>query len=283
MPVVIQNIALIIMYFAAGHAAWALAIPPLYASVFWPSAGVALAFCYMYGYRVLPGVFLGAGMLAIFAPMVEAVDVGTLAGAAGIGLGSAVQAWFGCFLLRKFIGQETRLCELRSIALFSAFSVFSCLISASIAFVTFFLRGFVEIDGFLEFWQPWFIGDVLGVLIVTPLLLLFLNKTAVSSQRKLAVLVPIIILFLGILAFFANIKDKNFLGQQSLFQKNAELIQRELVLEFERYDEEMEAMHSFYMASQEVDRNEFKIFVKHALEENTGILLWFWIRLRYVK
>jgi len=139
MPVVFQNIVLIILYFAAGQGAWLLAIPPFYASVFWPSAGFALAFCYLYGYRVLPGVFIGAALLAVYAPMVEVIDSGVYMGAAGIGFGSALQAFAGCFLLKKFLGHRTRLHDLRSIALLAGFSVFSCLISASVAFLVFYL------------------------------------------------------------------------------------------------------------------------------------------------
>jgi len=217
MPVVFQNIALIILYFVAGQGAWLLAIPPFYASVFWPSAGFALGFSYLYGYRVLPAVFIGAALLAISAPMVEGVDAKTLLGAVGLGLGSSLQALLGCYLLRKFLGMRNSLHNLRSIALLASLSVFSCFVSASVAFATFYLKGNIDFSGFLGFWEPWFVGDVLGVLVVTPLLILLLNygSSLAPLKRILAVCFPALILSVVIMIMFFNVQSKDLLVQQS--------------------------------------------------------------------
>jgi hypothetical protein len=47
-------------YVVAGVLALLLAIPPGYASPLYPAAGVALASTLVYGWRMLPGVALGA-------------------------------------------------------------------------------------------------------------------------------------------------------------------------------------------------------------------------------
>ena len=54
---------LAVLYYAAGRAGLLLAIPPGYATIFWPASGIALAFVYHFGYRLLPGVFLGSALL----------------------------------------------------------------------------------------------------------------------------------------------------------------------------------------------------------------------------
>jgi len=267
MPVVFQNIALIILYFVAGQGAWLLAIPPFYASVFWPSAGFALGFSYLYGYRVLPAVFIGAALLAISAPMVEVVDAKTLLGAVGLGLGSSLQALLGCYLLRKFLGMRNSLHNLRSIALLASLSVFSCFVSASVAFATFYLKGNIDFSGFLGFWEPWF-----------PLLILLLNygSSLAPLKRILAVCFPALILSVVIMIMFFNVQSKDLLVQQSKFNNDVKLMERELKIEFETYKHEMDAMHSFYAASSSVEHDEFAIFAEHALAQNKGINVLAW-------
>lgn len=56
-------IFLAVAYYIAGWLGLLLAIPPGYATVFWPASGIALAMVYYYGYRLLPGVFLGSACL----------------------------------------------------------------------------------------------------------------------------------------------------------------------------------------------------------------------------
>jgi two-component system sensor kinase FixL len=276
MRIVFQNIALVILYFTAGWGAWLLAIPPYYASLFWPSAGFALAFSYLYGYRVLPGVFFGAGLLAIFSPAVKNIELQTYFSAFGLGAGAALQAFLGVFLMRRFWQGHARFYTLRSITLFSALGVLSCIVSASLAFLVFYLRGSLSFSGFFDFWRSWFIGDVLGVLVVAPLVVLILNSGGVSRKRKFTVCVPVIILFVTILGLFTTIKTKDFESRQEAFQMDVERIQYDLETELGIYRHEMGAVHSFYEASSYVDRDEFEIFVGRALAENKGIHAMGW-------
>ena len=53
------NIGLAIVYFITGLLTLNLSLPPSGATPLWAPAGIALAAILIWGYRLLPGVFLG--------------------------------------------------------------------------------------------------------------------------------------------------------------------------------------------------------------------------------
>ena len=61
---IILGVAL--LYFLAGKLSYFAVIPPGYDAAIWPASGVALASILFYGYRVWPGVFIGAFLVNIF-------------------------------------------------------------------------------------------------------------------------------------------------------------------------------------------------------------------------
>ena len=55
-----QNLALTAVYFGCGKFGLSLAFVHTSASAVWPATGVALAALLVWGYRLWPGIFLGA-------------------------------------------------------------------------------------------------------------------------------------------------------------------------------------------------------------------------------
>src|SRR5690349_7248621 len=106
-----------VAYAVVGWAALALAIPPSLASPLYPSAGIALACLLVYGWRVLPGVLIGAFLVNAGI----AIDQGgwTLAGMAvpaAIAVGATLQAALASVLVQRFLPQPVTLNEPRDIA-----------------------------------------------------------------------------------------------------------------------------------------------------------------------
>ena len=56
----LQILGLAVAYFITGKLGNYLAVPPNYATAIWPPSGIALAGILLYGYRVWPGILLGA-------------------------------------------------------------------------------------------------------------------------------------------------------------------------------------------------------------------------------
>ena len=101
-------------YALVGGLALCLAGPPGYASLLYPSAGIALVAVLVYGRAALPGVWLGS--LAVNTGLAIAQGhggPGMLLLPAFIGLGAALQAGLGAVLVKRAVTQPLVLNEPR--------------------------------------------------------------------------------------------------------------------------------------------------------------------------
>jgi len=166
--------ALAVAYFVTGWLGLLVSIPPGYATAVWPPSGIALAGILRCGLRVWPGIFLGSFLVNLWASLAlpdAQIDVTSLAVAASIAVGSTLQALLGAFLLERWLGAG-RLFERGSAILsFAAIEAISCLLAPTWGVTSLYLAGVVNSAAFWESWQTWWLGDLIGVLVVTPVLL----------------------------------------------------------------------------------------------------------------
>lgn len=90
-PVWAMALLLALAYFAAAVASRLLAIPPGYATIVWPPAGLALGALWIWGGDLWPGVLLGSFAANAWSPAGASVPM-PLALAAWIAAGAAAQA-----------------------------------------------------------------------------------------------------------------------------------------------------------------------------------------------
>lgn len=272
---------LALIYYGVGRAGLLMALPPGYATVFWPASGIALAFVYHYGYRLLPGVFLGSALLNFFTyytpeASTDAV-VKLLITATSIGFGAMLQAGFGAFLIRKFLGHNIRLERLKKITWFIILGGFvSGLISPTCGISVLFLTQSIPANNILFSWLTWYTGDVLGIITFAPILVLLFNRD-ISRSRKLTVGLPLLLVFLGSIALFYQIEDVQRKQIRAEFSRNALAIQKNIEGQFALYLQELQSLQGLYIASQEVSREEFSMFVSPILERNPAIRGMVWI------
>src|SRR6185369_14383764 len=149
-------------YFGTGKLALLLAIPPGFAAAIWPPSGIALAALLLLGSRAWPGVFLGSLLvnLSTTSPPV----------AAAIAVGATVQASLGAFLIRKFVGPSLELLRGRDISKFLLLGgPASCIVSPTVGAAMLYFRHVVQIREVPFTWFTWWVGDVIGVAVVAPL------------------------------------------------------------------------------------------------------------------
>ena len=166
--------------FAAGKLGDALAINSGGIGPVWPASGIALAALLLFGYQVWPGVVAGAFLLAFLSPIPHIA-------AAVYAAGTTLAALTGMFLLRRVVNFCTSLSRLRDalgLIVFGAFG--SSLVSASIGvslLYTTHVRGW---SGFGSAWLIYWLGDSMGVLLVTPLVLTFPNLLRIRPRVRIA-------------------------------------------------------------------------------------------------
>jgi hypothetical protein len=154
-------------YFMAGKLGLWMPFTSFNVSPVWPPSGIALAFVLAWGYRVWPGVALGAFLVNFFSPIPHLA-------AFGIALGNTLSALVAAFLLLRVTDFQRSLGRLRDVlGLVVLAAVVSTTVAASIGVTTLFLVHARAWSGFASAWSIWWLGDAMGVLVMTPLILTF--------------------------------------------------------------------------------------------------------------
>ncbi|MEU5024778.1 MASE1 domain-containing protein [Streptomyces milbemycinicus] len=130
----------------------------------WPPTGIALTCLLRLGLRAWPGITLGALLVnAPIGPTVPAV--------VAIVAGNTVAPVCSYLLLRR-MGFHTELNRLRdALSLVFLGALAGMLISSTVGTAVLDLQGALPADAFWSTWSVWWTGDAMGVLVVTPLLL----------------------------------------------------------------------------------------------------------------
>jgi|GEM_PF-1276240 len=263
-------------YWAAGHFALFLAIPPGYASPIWPAAGVALSGILLRGYRYLPAVFVGS--LIINAQI--AIDNGasldsgaSLFVALSIAIGAVMQAAFSAWLVRRCVEFPNRLENLGEIALLSVLGgPVGCALNALWGTATLYLSGTLPSDAVLSNGITWWLGDALGVACFAPVLLL-LCESRLSEQRFRKFVVGSGQLGVFALVVFAvNVLKEGEEERQALaFEHESFGLRAELQETVHQYTRVLRSLNSFFRASSKVSAEDFESFTADFLREYPGI------------
>jgi PAS domain S-box-containing protein len=148
-------------------------------SPLWPPAGVALAAMLLFGYRIWPAVALGALIVNFFTRVPHLAAV-------GIALANTVGPLCGTWFLRqlpRFRPSLTRLRDVLGMGILGAFC--GTAVSATVGAGVLFLTGVNAWSGFVAAWLMWWLGDAMGVLIITPLVLTFPSLISIRENRRL--------------------------------------------------------------------------------------------------
>lgn len=152
-------------YFAAGWLGTRLSYSPDSITLIWPPAGIALAAGVLSGASLWPGVVLGE-MLVLLANHLPAAVSGSVA------VGNAVAMLAGRWLLEKaqFDPHLERVRDVMALAALGG--VMATLVSASVGVTAMTLGGVVAAGSVaVSTGFKWWLGDALGVLLITPVLL----------------------------------------------------------------------------------------------------------------
>lgn len=155
------------VYFFAGRFGLALAFYHHSASPVWPPTGIALAAVLLLGYRIWPCIWLGAFLVNITTSW-------SIAATTGIATGNTLEALLGAFLVNRF-ARGTRAFErapdiLKFMVLAGALST---AVSATLGVTSLSLVGLASWDTFWTIWMTWWLGDLVGAVIVTPLIVIW--------------------------------------------------------------------------------------------------------------
>lgn len=185
------------LYALLGAAGLTLAIPPGYASPIFPAAGLALAAVLHLGRSALPAVWVGSFLLNIaHAWLEDRLGSPVLIASACIATGAALQAALGQVWVERRMGKGWQ--RLESEGQILAFllwgGVLACLASATVATAVLWGLGVIGTPSVPFSWWTWYTGDLLGVAIFSPLVLLYLTPDReLRLERRAKIVVPVFI------------------------------------------------------------------------------------------
>ncbi len=168
------------------------------ASPIWPPTGFALAAVMLWGPRIAPAIFIGAFIA-------NATTAGTLATSLIIALGNTLEGVVGGYLVARWSDGRNTFATPSAVAKFALIAAGpATIISATVGVVTLGVAGFAPWDNAGAIWMTWWLGDVAGALVVTPVIVLWAQSGVRSLTRndiQQSAIVLAATVAVGILAF----------------------------------------------------------------------------------
>ena len=277
----VELIAIPAAYYAVGRLSLLLAIPPGYATAVWPASGIALAATLLRGYRVWPGILLGSFLINVW----TSLDTGSAASilkslflVISIGAGASLQAIVGALLMSRFVRHPTALMGEKDVFKFLLLGgPISCLVNATWGVTSLLLAGVIQPADYLLHWWTWWLGDTIGVIAFTPLVLIWAAKPqGASLRRQISVSLPVCLTFaLVVLCFvYTSAWERNRIAAE--FERGTDKVFQELEDNFDNYIDALHSIESFFGSSVNVGRQEFKSFVSRWFLRHRGIQALSW-------
>lgn len=161
----------------------------------WPPTGIGLAALLIFGYQLWPGISLGVliGSLLTGAPFSLAL---------GMTIGNTLEALVAVFFLRKFIHLHNEIDRIQDVVGLVLVSLVSTTIGASIGTITLMLTGNGAWLNFWPIWVTWWIGDLLGALVVAPMLLTWISFPPTLSNKRAFIEGGVLLILMSVITWF---------------------------------------------------------------------------------
>jgi PAS domain S-box-containing protein len=195
-PVVVIGLAAV--YLLAGKLGLLLVFVQANATAVWFPTGLALAAFLLLGYRVWPGIFLGAFL-------VNLTTAGSIATTLGIATGNTLEGLAGAYLVNRFAHGAHAFDRPQDVFTFAVLAgLASTTVSPFFGVTSLALGGYADWAEYGRIWLTWWLGDAGGALIVAPVLLLWGQNPRVRwtlAQAKEVGLVLVTLVLVGLAVF----------------------------------------------------------------------------------
>lgn len=261
----VVNLIIALAYFLLAKLSHLLAIPPGYATSVWPAAGLALAGTLLFGYRILPAVFIATFFADASVATHWFSHTFTTAGiflSVALACATTLQAWLGRLLLEGCIkANGFNLREGNVFKLIVRGGLVSPLAGSILGTKALYLTGSISGSNILISWFTWYIGDSIGIVTLVPIILILAtSELGKTVWQKTARCTPFAIAFaVTTLTFIFVIKVTSQEHRQRHLQTAAKTIN---AIEKSLFEKQQVVMmyDAFYQSSSFVDREEYHQF-----------------------
>ncbi|MGZ8199869.1 MAG: response regulator [Methylosarcina sp.] len=263
-------------YFLLGMFGEMFKVLPSNSGGFWPPAGIALGAMLLMGKRIWPGIFIGNFCISAYAFGFNEASVPIYF---ATGMGAVLSAWVGACAIERFVGFPNPLTDEVSILTFMFVGgPLSCLIPATVGITAMYLKDIISLTEIPVNWFNWWIGDTMGVLVFTPILLIFFSEPRqIWSQRLNSVGFPLVLTFGLVALLHVYVRQVEEKQQQQQFVDQTTTLSQALINRIQSNIQAIEAVRNFFYGSQKVEESEFTLFTRQSLSQFREIVEVSWI------
>lgn len=265
-------------YYVSGRLGLLLAVPPGYATAVWPPSGLALAAVLLGGPWLACGVVLGSFLVNVPTTFALAALTPALVLPGVIALGAGLEALAGAWLIRRYVGYGNLLeQEHKVIPLLLLGGPLACMISPSIGVSSLWIAGQVPDEVALFNWWTWWVGDVIGVLVFTPLLLVWAARPYQHWWvRQLTLTVPLLVMFMVMVVLFVFISRREQARIEMEFSTQSTRFAAEINQTVQSALNVLDSMEGLFASSENIYLHEFEIFGRRLMKQLHGVASLSW-------
>jgi signal transduction histidine kinase len=172
----VDVLALAATYFIAAHVGYAFEFAGPVAAIVWLPVGVAIAFLYLGGVGLWPGVLVGDLLVNDY----TALPIGS---AVGQTCGNLLEVLVATLLMRELIPRRAPLATVGSLGRMVMAIAAGAAVSATVGALSMRLGGVIGTGAAPDVWRTWWLGDFSGALIVVPVALAWYRPLPRSWPR----------------------------------------------------------------------------------------------------
>ncbi len=177
-----------IAYYIVAKLSQFLAIPPGFVSPVYPPSGMALAVVLLIGPWAVAGVWIGQVFAAGMAFLTNTGQFGpSLAVGMAIATGSTLQALAGGWAIRRWIPSLRLFDHAYAVFKFVGIETLACAIAPTFGVTAMYLLGLMDPADATNNWLTFWLGDLMGVLVLIPLVITWRQSPRTSRLPSAAV------------------------------------------------------------------------------------------------
>ncbi|UTW04251.1 diguanylate cyclase [Amphritea atlantica] len=249
----------------------------------WPSAGVALAGCLIFGKRFLPAIFVGSLLFNSGNYLWHHGELGlpVVLTSGVIALGSVVQAWINYRVLQLRRINILDAPSYSHVAGFIGIAFLCCLISAVVgnSALNFAQSGDIALQQHWNNVLIWWIGDFLGVILVTPLMLaMFIYQPDKATWFRLlkSLSIPLFTLITAFQVAQQYIEDSVVAKTKNDFELKSEAVENILQQHMSSYLDALDSLGRRLAQAEEINPQVFSDYTRASLTHLPGFTAISW-------
>ncbi len=264
-----------LMYLALGRLGLLFAIEPGFGSPIFPAAGLAVAAMVWSRGRLWPAVAMASLVLNLSRSGAPWEWTGTdFLAALGIGIGATLQAGLAAVGVNRLVIQGLHRLESEGLILRAVLLAgpLACAVSATVGTAALFATGVIPSHELAQTWLFWWLGDALGVVVVTPLSFAIIYRKRRPWAGRLKHLgLPMVAALGGVMVAYIAASRWEQIRQQDLVESHGEKIAHLLENRFVAHREVVAALARLVEVTPNMTYEQFDHFTRNTLEKNTDL------------